>query len=80
MGKKVSPEGSDQYSLTRKRFLKAGLRWEGAPSVFWGIKILLPVIMVAMFIVLQMNITGPPTASYGHTGLYPFGGRRVLCT
>lgn len=59
MGKKVSPEGSDQYSLTRKRFLKAGLRWEGAPSVFWGIKILLPVIMVAVFIVLQMNITGP---------------------
>jgi len=59
MGKKVLPEGSDQYSLTRKRFLKAGLRWEGAPSVFWGIKILLPVIMVGLFIVLQMNITGP---------------------
>jgi tight adherence protein C len=59
MGKKISPEGSDQYSLTRKRFLKAGLRWEGAPSVFWGIKILLPFIMVGLFIVLQMKLTGP---------------------
>jgi tight adherence protein C len=59
MGERVSPEGSDQYSLTRKRFLKAGFHWEGAPSVFWGMKILLPVFLTGLFVVLRMNIVGP---------------------
>lgn len=59
LGAKFSPEGSDQYSMTKKRFLKAGIQWEGATSAFWGIKILLPVFLVGLFAFLLMNVLDP---------------------
>jgi len=59
LGAKFSPEGSDQYSLTKKRFLKAGIQWEGATSAFWGIKMLLPVFLIGVFAVLKMKVIEP---------------------
>jgi tight adherence protein C len=59
LGAKISPEGSDQYSLTKKRLLKAGIQWEGATSAFWGIKILLPVLLIGVFAILMTKVFEP---------------------
>jgi tight adherence protein C len=59
LGAKFSPEGSDQYSLTRKRFLKAGIQWEGATSAFWGIKIILPVLLIGVFMIMKIKVFEP---------------------
>jgi len=59
LGSKFTSEGSEQYSLTRKRCLKAGIQYEGATSIFWGFKILLPLVFIGLFVILQLGIIDP---------------------
>jgi tight adherence protein C len=56
LGKRYAGVESAEYSASRKRFLKAGIRWEGAPSAFWSVKILAPSLLVLLFVFLRLSV------------------------
>lgn len=55
-GRKAAGEDSAEYTEARKRFLKAGIRWMGAPSAFWSVKILAPFLLVMLFLFLRLSV------------------------
>ena len=55
-GRKAAGEDSAEYTDARKRFLKAGIRWVGAPSAFWSVKILTPSLLVMLFLFLRLSV------------------------
>jgi len=57
LGKKVSAkERAVDYSKMRPLFLKAGIRQENAPSIFWGIKTILAILLPSFLIILRLFI------------------------
>ncbi|MEJ5358005.1 MAG: type II secretion system F family protein [Desulfobacterales bacterium] len=54
IGRRAAPEPSlEEYSASRLKFLRAGIRYENALAVHWGIKILLTVFFPAAFLLLR---------------------------
>jgi tight adherence protein C len=56
VGQQVLPEKSEDFTRTKMKFLKAGLRGARVPTVYWGIKCLLVGLSVVSFCVLRMTI------------------------
>ncbi len=57
LGQKVSAkEKAVDYSKLRPRFLKAGIRHENAPAVFWGAKATLSVLLPTMVFLVQIFV------------------------
>lgn len=57
LGQKVSTKEKDlDYSKLRPLFLKAGIRQENAPAVFWGTKAVLAVLFPASLLLLRFVI------------------------
>ena len=62
LGGALIPENAKDYSQIRLRFLRAGLRRENMPSIFWGVKISLTICFLVCFllgIISLMEIIGP---------------------
>lgn len=53
LGRFASPRKSQDYSATRLKFLRAGIRQENANATFWGVKILLMVCLPVVFFALR---------------------------
>lgn len=64
VGKKVSAkESAADYSKIRPFFLKAGIRRQNAPGIFWGIKTILAILLPSSFLILRIlfpEIIFPP--------------------
>jgi tight adherence protein C len=55
-GRKVASEKSVDYSGTRLKFLKAGIRSENAPLAFWGAKCFFLILFIAIFLAIRITI------------------------
>jgi tight adherence protein C len=49
---------SQEHTAQRLKFLRAGIRDDSAPAVYWGLKILLTILLPAAFIVLKLTVLG----------------------
>jgi len=56
LGKSAESGKTHEITLSRLRFLRAGIRHESAFSIFWGSKIFLSVFTTAIFIVLRLLV------------------------
>jgi tight adherence protein C len=56
LGKRVAKENSIDYSAMRIKFLNAGIRRYNAPTIFWGTKILLAVLLSASFFMVRITV------------------------
>jgi tight adherence protein C len=56
IGAQIVPENQSSYSIVKKKFLRAGIRDENAPSLFWGFKIIIPVIVIGIFAILRVSV------------------------
>lgn len=56
LGEKFAPQQSETYSVLKRRFLRAGIRTEAAPALFWSFKIITPVVLVMCFAVIRLNV------------------------
>ncbi len=54
LGERVGPRKSTELSQMRLNFLKAGIRRENAPAIFWGIKSFLAVLLPACFLLTRL--------------------------
>lgn len=54
LGDKVARKKLEDHTLLRPRFLKAGVRSQKAPAVFWGFKVLLPGVLVLGFALFRI--------------------------
>ena len=65
LGKSATPEGFEDYSRMRIKFLKAGIRVLNAPAIFYGAKILLMMFLPFFFLLVRITFLGltDPTAS-----------------
>ena len=54
MGNLLKPKGEDQVSYLRKQFLKAGIRNENAPIIFFGTKAFMAVLLVLVFSLVKL--------------------------
>ncbi len=64
LGSKITKDSVAEHSRMRVRFLKAGIRSEGAPAVFWGTKFLLALLLpsgILLFKLSTPHITISPT-------------------
>jgi len=50
IGKRVAPEKSEDYSRLRRNLVSAGLRRTNAPSIFWGAKCFLVILLPSAFL------------------------------
>ncbi len=57
LGQKIAPEASEEYNRTRLRFYRAGIRSPNAPSVLWGIKAFLMVLLPVAFLLPHLFLT-----------------------
>jgi tight adherence protein C len=55
-GARFSSDRSSRYSATRLKLLRAGIRNQRAVSIFWGVKIWLPVVLVIVFFMLRLMV------------------------
>ncbi len=55
LGNWIAPAKSADYSKTRVRFLKAGIRQENVAALFWGAKILLAVCLPLIFLMIRLT-------------------------
>ena len=73
LGKSVARDKVEDHTKARPRFLKAGIRSDRAPAVFWGAKVVLTVLLPLGFILFRFLASGvyiSPTMSVGiFTGL-----------
>ena len=60
MGKPVVTSEAIDYSQLRPLFLKAGIRRENAPAIFWGAKLLLMLLLPIGFILMRLFYPGSP--------------------
>jgi tight adherence protein C len=56
VGTKIENKDPDRYTWMRKKMLRAGIQWEGAPAVYWSAKILFPTVLVLLFVVLRVGV------------------------
>lgn len=63
LGKCLVPEDSADYTRTRSKFLKAGLRKANAVAVFWGIKLLLTFLFPVCFFLAGITLLKPISAN-----------------
>lgn len=56
LGKRVTPDASDNYSRMRIRFLRAGLRGANIPAAFWGTKIFLMIFFPSCFVLARISV------------------------
>jgi len=56
IGRHASRSNTEDYSASRLRFLRAGIRHENASAVHWGVKIFLTVLFPAVFLVFRTLI------------------------
>lgn len=54
MGNLLKPKGEDQVSYLRRQFLKAGIRNENAPVIFFGAKAFMAVLLVLVFFLIKL--------------------------
>lgn len=62
LGKAMIPNKAKDHSKIRLKFLRAGLRRENTPSIFWGVKISLTICFLVCFllsIISLMELIGP---------------------
>ena len=64
LGKSVAYDKVMDPTDTRIRFLKAGLRGEKAPAVFWGVKVMLVTLAPLAFLLVNKVITSLPPAKF----------------
>jgi len=55
LGQKVLPEKSEDFTRTKMKFLKAGLRGPRVPTIYWGVKCSLVVLSTGLFLFLRMT-------------------------
>jgi tight adherence protein C len=55
-GARASSEGDDGVHRKRIKFLKAGIRRENAPAVFYGLKYLLVIILPSIFMICRLTV------------------------
>jgi tight adherence protein C len=53
IGRHAPPTKLEDYSVSRLKFLRAGIRQENALAVHWGVKIVLTVLFLAVFLLLR---------------------------
>ena len=58
IGKRVVKKESSDYSEMKLKFVRAGLRGESVPKVFWGIKGTLALVPLLIWVVLQAMAVG----------------------
>lgn len=56
LGKRIAPEKSVDYSRMRLSFLRAGIWSKNIYHAFWGIRILLGILLPGIFLVLRVGI------------------------
>jgi tight adherence protein C len=56
IGRQVTSETSSDYSASRAKFLNAGIRRLNAPTIFWGIKIFLAVVLALGFFLARITV------------------------
>ena len=54
LGERVGPRKSTEISRMRLNFLKAGIRRENAPAIFWGVKSFLAILFAACFFLMRI--------------------------
>jgi tight adherence protein C len=54
LGKRVGPGEPTELSRIRLNFLKAGIRRENAPAIFWGVKSFLAILFAAGFLLARV--------------------------
>jgi tight adherence protein C len=59
IGSSVLPEESETYSDMKLKFLRAGFRSAKAPFIFWGVKILIMVLLPIVFFLTRLTILPP---------------------
>ena len=55
LGKRVVPDASKNYTRTRVRFQRAGLRGANIPTIFWGTKVFLMIFFLACFLLAHIG-------------------------
>ena len=63
LGKHLIPEDSADYTRTRSKFLKAGLRKANVVAIFWGIKLLLALSFPVCFLLFRITLLKPIDAN-----------------
>ena len=56
IGKRASASKVEDYSISRLKFLRAGIRHENARAVHWGVKIFLTFLFPAAFLMARMMV------------------------
>ena len=56
IGARFVPRKSENHTHLRRRFLRAGIRVDAAPAVFWSFKIILPVLAVMCFALIRIGV------------------------
>jgi tight adherence protein C len=56
IGSRIAPSKSADYSKTRVKFLKAGIRRENVTALFWGAKLLLAVCLPLVFLMMRLTL------------------------
>jgi tight adherence protein C len=54
-GKRVSSENSSDYPRIRAKFLQAGIRSQIAPNIFSGVKVIMALLFIAVYLVLRVS-------------------------
>lgn len=56
IGKRVASEKASDHSRTQIKFLQAGIRSQGAPTIFFGIKVTIAVLLMGIYLVLRISM------------------------
>jgi len=68
LGKSVAKDKVADHTLLRPKFLKAGIRSEKAPAVFWGVKIIMALVLPLGFLLFRFmapHVVISPTMGIG---------------
>ena len=76
IGRQVTSETSSDYSASRAKFLNAGIRRLNAPTIFWGIKIFIAVVLALSFFLARITVLNifDPYATLGICLFLSLGG------
>ncbi len=61
VGKRIVPEKSDDYVRMKRNFLLAGLHNSKTPPIFWGLKVILTLVLPLAFYLGKFILNNPPT-------------------
>jgi tight adherence protein C len=76
LGRKLSPDNAKDQKQIKLRFLRAGLRRENIPGIFWGVKISLTVVFLACFLLTKISLLEliGPSVTLGFCVLFSLAG------